>query len=97
MHMLKERLQILVSTDQRRRLEREARRRGTSVGSVVRDAVDAQLGAVSEDDRRRAFDEILAMRGRFASPEDGTPEGINRIAASERDEELEELLRTIER
>jgi hypothetical protein len=92
MHMLKERLQILVSTDQRRRLEREARRRGTSVGSVVRDAVDAQLGGVTPEERHAALDRIIAMRGTYLSPEE-----INRIAASEKDEELEELLRTIKR
>jgi hypothetical protein len=94
MHMLKERLQILVSTDQRRRLEREARRRGTSIGSVVRDAVDAQLGGVTPEERRAAFDRILAMRGkgRYLSPEE-----INRIAASETEEEFEELFRTNKR
>jgi hypothetical protein len=88
--MLKERLQILISTDQRRRLEREARRRGTSIGSVVRDAVDAQLGGVTREERRAAIDEIIAMRGEYASPEE-----INRIAASEHDEAIDKLLRTI--
>jgi hypothetical protein len=95
--MLKERLQILVTTDQRRRLEREARRRGTSVGRVVRDAVDAQLGGVTAEDRRRAVDEIIAMRGRFLFPEDATPEGLDRIAESEYDEEIEKLLRAVKR
>jgi hypothetical protein len=95
--MLNERLQILVTSDQRRRLQREARRRGTSVGSVVRDAVDAQLGSVTPEDRRAAFDRILAMRGRFASPEDATPEGINRMAASEKDELADEIARAIKR
>jgi hypothetical protein len=92
MHMLKERLQILVSTDQRRRLEREARRRGTSVASVIREAVDVQLGGVTAEDRRAALDEILAMRGQYASPEE-----LNRIAASERDEQVDELLRAVKR
>jgi hypothetical protein len=95
--MLKERLQILVSADQRRRLEREARRRGTSVGSVIREAVDAQLGGVTQDERRKAFEEIRAMRARFVSPEDATPEGINRLAASEHDEAFDEVLRHVER
>lgn len=97
MHMLRERLQILVSSDQRRRLEREAQRRGTSVASVIRDAVDAQLGGVTPEDRRAALDRIVAMRGRFASPEDATPEGINRIAASEHDELIDEIARAAKR
>jgi hypothetical protein len=95
--MLSERLQILVTADQRRRLQREARRRGTSVGSVVRDAVDAQLGGVTPEDRRRAVDEIIAMRGRFLFPEDATPEGINRLAASEKDELADEIARAVKR
>ncbi len=63
--MLGERLQILVSTDQRRRLEVEAKRRGTSVGSLVREAIDTRYGAVTEDERTRAVAEIAAMRGTF--------------------------------
>ncbi len=90
--MLKERMQILVSTDQRRRLEREAQRRGTSVASVIRDAVDAQLGAITVEDRRAALDDILGMRGRFASPDE-----LNRIAASEHDEQVGQLVRAVER
>jgi predicted transcriptional regulator len=88
--MLKERMQILVSTDQRRRLEQEARRRGTSVASVIREALDAQLGTITVEDRRAALDGILAMQGRFAPPDE-----LNRIAASEHDDQLEELVRAI--
>ncbi len=40
MHMLKERLQVLIGTEQRRRLEREAMARGTSVATLVREAID---------------------------------------------------------
>lgn len=93
--MLDQRLQILVTSDQRRRLEHEARRRGTSVGRVVRDAVDAQLGGVTREERQAAFEAIVAMRARFLSPEDATPEGINRLAASEHDEAIDELLRHV--
>jgi hypothetical protein len=93
--MLDQRLQILVTSDQRRRLEHEARRRGTSVGRVVRDAVDAQLGGVTQEERQAAFEAIAAMRGRFLFPEDATPEGIDRLAASEHEEELDEMLRHI--
>lgn len=90
--MLNERLQILVSADQRRRLEQEAQRRGSSVASVIRDAVDAQLGGITMEDRRAALDEILAMRGRFASPDE-----LNRLAASEHDDQLEALVRAVKR
>jgi len=90
--MLNERLQILVSTDQRRRLEREAQRRGTSVASVIRDAVDAQLGGVSDEDRRAALEEIRAMRAPFL-----TPEEINRIVEEEREAEVDKTIRRAQR
>lgn len=40
MSMLKERLQVLIATEQRERLEREAAARGTSVATLVREAID---------------------------------------------------------
>lgn len=40
MSMLKERLQVLIDTDQRERLERAAAQRGTSVARLVREAID---------------------------------------------------------
>lgn len=40
MHMLSERLQVLVDPERRRRLEQEASARGTSVGALVREAID---------------------------------------------------------
>jgi hypothetical protein len=85
MHMLKERLQILVSPDQRRRLEAEAKRRGTSVASLIREAVDARFGAVTQADRLRALEEIRAMKGgRFVAPD-----ALDRIS----EEELDAMLR----
>lgn len=90
--MLKERLQILVSADQRRRLEREARRRGTSVASVIREAVDAQLGGVTPGDRRAALDGIRAMRGRFVAPEE-----LDRLAEGEREQQLDAIARRVAR
>lgn len=83
MHMLNERLQILVSSEQRRRLEGEARRRGTSVASLVREAVDARFGAVTADDRAQAVAAIRAMQGRFLPPDE-----LNRLGDAERDEQL---------
>ena len=79
--MFSERLQILVSRDQRRRLEAEAQRRDLSVGGLVREAVDAHLGHIGEADRLAALAGIRAARGRFL-----TPGEVNRIVDEERDE-----------
>jgi predicted DNA-binding protein len=43
--MFRERLQLLISPEQRRRLEAEARQRDASVASVIREAIDRHLGA----------------------------------------------------
>ena len=40
MSMFSERLQVLIDVDQRERLENEARARGTSVATLVREAID---------------------------------------------------------
>lgn len=74
--MLKERLQLLVDPDQRRRLDAEARRRGISVGAVVREAIDAQLAGPSRDERRGAIDEMRTAKPRGPSLE---PEEIERM------------------
>ena len=70
MSMLNERLQILVSAEQRLRLEEQARVAGISVGALVREAIDAHVGAPTPDDRRRAFTAMTAMRGRYLPPEE---------------------------
>lgn len=80
--MLTERLQVLVSRDQKRRLETEARRRRSSVGAVIREAVDARLTTVTPEERARAIAEIKAMRGgRFVSPKT-----LERIVEEEREQ-----------
>ncbi|HZO05802.1 MAG TPA: hypothetical protein VFB52_05405 [Solirubrobacterales bacterium] len=61
MSMFSERLQILVSKDQRRRLEREAKRRNASVASVIRDAVDAELGGGSRNEKLAAVEAIREL------------------------------------
>lgn len=45
-----ERVQVLMTPEQRRRVERIARQRGLSVGAVVRAAVDAYAGVGAERD-----------------------------------------------
>ena len=60
MHMYSERTQVLLSPEQLERVKRIARREGQSVGSVIRDAVDAYTWT-PEDRRRAAIERILAM------------------------------------
>jgi hypothetical protein len=76
--MYSERLQILVSPDQRRMLEAEARRRGLSVAALVRDAVEQHLGVVDRASREDAVAAIRALRGRSL-----TTEEMNRIVEEE--------------
>lgn len=71
MRMYNQRLQILVSKEQRLRLEREAKRRGSSVASVIRDAVDGELGGISRQDRLGAVEAIRSLPGiPFVPPEE---------------------------
>jgi hypothetical protein len=93
MRMYTERLQILVSKDQRRRLEREAKRRNSSVASVIRDAVDAELGRRSRQDKLEAVEAIRRMP---KMPEMSV-EDLLRLIKEARDEQftpgLDDLLR----
>jgi len=83
--MFSERLQILVTADQRRRLEAEARRRRISIGSLIRDAIDAQVGVATRQRRMRAVAAIRDARsGRYLSPAE-----LDRLAESEHEVSLE--------
>lgn len=85
--MLSERLQILVTPEQRRQLESEAKRRGSSVGGLVRDAIEARFGGVSRAAKIEAVEEIArAKGGRFIPPDE-----LNRMFEEERDEEFKRL------
>lgn len=84
MCMLTERLQILLSREQRRRLETAARLRGTSVGAFIREAIDARLGQAPRERRLRAVAEMRAARGgRFVPPDE-----LERIVDREREATL---------
>ena len=83
--MFSERLQLVISPEQRRRLEEEARQRDASVASVIREAIDAHLGTVDRAARMRALEEIRAMQGgKFL-----TPEEINEAVAAERESQFD--------
>lgn len=81
--MYSERIQILVSPEQRRRWKSEARRQQTSIAGLVRESVDARFGSVTRDARLQAVAEIRKMSGQFVSPED-----INRIVGEEREQNI---------
>lgn len=61
MHMsrLTHRLQVLLDDDRLRRLEEAAAKRGTSVATIVREAIDDKLPA-GDDARRAAARYLLA-------------------------------------
>lgn len=81
--MFTERLQILVSKEQRQRLEREAKRRQSSVASVIRDAVEAELGGTSRQDRMQAVEAISHLRGTPYLPPEELEREIDRAHAEE--------------
>lgn len=77
--MFSERLQILVSPQQRKLLEAEAKRAGRSVAALIREAVDQHLGIVDTGTRVQAVAGIRSMRGRYLSPDE-----LNRLVDEER-------------
>ncbi len=83
--MFNVRLQLLISPEQRRRLEAEAKRRDASVASVIREAIDVHFGTVDRSARLRAVDELGAMEGGHFLP----PDELSRLIASEREEFLD--------
>jgi hypothetical protein len=81
--MLNERLQVLIRPDQRRRLEAEAKRRHTSVATLVREAVDARYGAIAPAERVAAVEAIRSLSGAFLSPNE-----LSRLIEQEREATL---------
>lgn len=53
--------QVLLSPEQRAKVERLAARTSRSVGAVIRDAIDAYGPQPSPDQRRRALAELFAL------------------------------------
>lgn len=62
MHMsFSERTQVLLSPEQREKVERLAARTSRSVGAVIRDAIDAYGPQPSPDRRRRALADLFSL------------------------------------
>jgi hypothetical protein len=78
--MLNERLQILITKQQRVRLEAEARQRNVSVGRLIREAIDATYGAITTQERLDSVEQIGQLSGgKFL-----TPDEIESVIAEER-------------
>ncbi len=60
MHMLSERVQVLLTPDQRSRVERIARERRLSVGAVIREAVETYIAPRSREEALRALQALNA-------------------------------------
>ncbi|MGA9875667.1 MAG: ribbon-helix-helix protein, CopG family [Solirubrobacteraceae bacterium] len=87
--MLTERLQILVSPQQKRRLEAEAHTRGESVGELVRAAIDERYG--SDTTREERIAAVERMRARPVAARSYTPEELTRIHEREIEDEYPEF------
>lgn len=60
--MYSERMQILLSPEQRRRLEHEAQATGKPVSALVREAIDARYPTVTREERIAAAEYIASLR-----------------------------------
>jgi len=60
MHMFTERTQVLLSREQRHRLERIAAQEGRSIGSMIREAIESYT-ASGPRSRSEAAEAIIAM------------------------------------
>ena len=86
--MYSERLQLLLSPEQRRRLDDEAKRTGASIASLIRDALDERYGRLPTREERMAA--VERIRNSKPGPRVKlTPEDINRM----HEEQLEERQR----
>ncbi len=91
--MLTTRLQILITPEQKRRLDAEATARGESVGGLVREAIDERYGRrFTREERLRAVQEICAMPpAPFVAPEE-----LGRMHTQEIEQEHPELFPPVE-
>ena len=85
--MYSERFQILLSPEQRKRLEDEARRTGSSISALVREAVDARFGGVTREQRKAAAERIASGTAEFIPPDE-----LEELLDSRYDEEYADLI-----
>lgn len=70
MSMYTQRLRVLITSGQRRRFDAEAKRRGSRVATIVRDAIDTTLSGTTHEERIRAVETIKAMKGKHQPVEE---------------------------
>ena len=83
MSMLSERLQVLICVEQRERLEREANERGTSVATLVREAIDEKFPGHA-DRRAAAAEVILSAEPMDLGPIDEVSEELDQLRSRRR-------------
>ncbi|MFT3851508.1 MAG: hypothetical protein QM733_02000 [Ilumatobacteraceae bacterium] len=83
MSMKSERLQVLIDAGQRQRLERAAASRGTSVATLVREAIDLAFPAAA-DRRAAAAAAVLAAEPMQVPPVDGLRVELDELRARRR-------------
>lgn len=67
---------ILFSPDLHERLARLAAQRGTSIGDLVRTAVERQYGLVPSEERLAAADELAGLRLPVGTPQEMEQESV---------------------
>jgi CubicO group peptidase (beta-lactamase class C family) len=82
------RVNIYLADEQAEALRRVGERRGKPVAELVREAIDAWLGAngvrsVDDDEWSRRFDALLARRREIAETEGYDPDGVERDVVAE--------------
>lgn len=87
--MYSERMQILLSPEQRRRLEHEAQATGKSVSALIREAVNARYPTVTvtREERMAAVEYIASLKVPFIPIEE-----LNEIIDSRYDDDYADML-----
>lgn len=85
--MYSERVQILLSPEQRKRLEDEARRSGSSIAALVRDAIDARFAGVTREQRMEAVKRMTSRSAEFIPPDE-----LEELIDSRYDDEYADLI-----
>jgi len=90
--MYSERLQLLLTKEQRRRLDDEARRSGSSVAALVREAIDGHFQPATAEQRRDAARLLLERKVELIAPAE-----LRELVDSRFDEEIPRVERRSKR